>query len=246
MSRTINDAIIGAIVGNILGIDSIRLQDALPADEVKRDVEHYIQHSQVLSVMSDIIRSIKKNDGFQIDDIRNKIESNDAMVNYIKAHGPCGVILCWVYLAAFNDIFIDHETFDSTVKQICQISYDDDVAINVCIEYCHLLHDIFCHHIDIDGIVKILPELDDILAGDVPIKRGIRAVFRAGLWAFVHSTDYESAIENCRHLEYSDEFTNWISTVAGTLAGLYYGADSIPKEMIYDYKIDEYLEGRTF
>ena len=245
MSRTINDAIIGAIVGNILGIDSLRLQDELPIDEVKRDVEHYIQCSHVLSVMSDIIRSIKKNDGFQIDDIRNKIESNDAIVKYTESHLPCGVVLCWIYLAAFNDIFIDHETFDSTVKRICQISYDDDATINICIEYCHLLHDIFCHHIDIDGIVKILPDLD-ILAGDVPIRRNARSVFLAGLWAFVHSTDYKSAIENCRHLNYSDEFTNWISTVAGTLAGLYYGSDNIPKEMIYDYKIDEYLEGRTF
>lgn len=248
MSRTINDAITGAVVGNILGTDRWLIDRNEFPETLNDDIQNYMENSVTLSAMAQIIRSLKQYDEFWIDNISSKIKAIDGLHDNLHCHinPEDGAVLCWVYLAAFSDIFIDHETLDYTAGKLCRITHDHDDTVNLCIEYCHLIHDIFCNHIDQDGILEILPELD-ILAGDVPIYRDARSTFFAGLWAFVHATSYEQALNNCAELHHGQEgFTNWIPTVAGTLAGLYFGSESIPQYLMKDFKIDDYLNGLTF
>lgn len=248
MSGTINDAITGAVVGNVLGADRWLMYRNDSPETLHDDIQDFIEESIMLSAMSKIIQSIKKYDGFWIDDIADNLKTIDALCSsnpHCYTTPDDGSVLCWIYLVGFCDIFVNHDVFDDTVKQICKITHDNDTTINCCIEYCHLLHDIFCNHINQEGILELLPELD-ILAGDVPINRDVQTTFFAGLWAFVHSTSFESALNNCAELDHNDGFTNWIPTIAGTLAGLYFGANSIPEEMIKDFKIDEYLYNLKF
>ncbi len=246
MSGTINDAITGAVVGNVLGTDRWMLNRNKSPETLSNDIQEYLDKSMILMAMSRIIRSVKQYDGFWIDDISSKIKSIDGLYSepcYVTSDD--GSILCWIYLSAFCDIFTNHDTFENTVEQICRITHDNDNTVKLCTEYCYLIHDIFCNHLDQEGILQLLPELD-ILAGDVPIYRDVRSTFFAGLWAFVHSTSYESAIDNCSELNHSDGFTNWIPTVAGILAGLYFGSESMPQNFIKKFKIDTYLNDLVF
>lgn len=249
MSGTINDAIVGAVVGNILGTDRWLIGRDESKETLNDDIQMYIEKSMTLNAMSKIIRSIKQYDGFWIDDISSKIKTIDGLCSgsencYVTPND--GSVLCWIYLAAFSDIFVEHDySLDFTISSICKVTHADDDTVNLCIEYCHLIHDIFCNHMDQEGILQVLPELD-ILAGDVPIYRDAKSTFFAGLWAFVHATSYENALYNCAELDHGRGFTNWIPTVAGTLAGLYFGSDSIPQYFIKDFKIDDYLNSLTF
>lgn len=206
MARTINDAIRGSILG---------------ATFYQSDPKTYIQNSLEIQAIVKIINLFKKYDGFWLENIQFHL----AIINEDGKHEPNdGMVLCWIYLAAFSDMFVNHRIFDTVVEQICRATHDCDESVNASIEYCHLLHDIFYGHVDKDDILKIIPELD-ILAGDVPVDKNIRRILMASIWAFVHSNDFDSALINCRELNGDAESINWIHTVTGTLAGLYYGIE---------------------
>ena len=204
MARTINDAIYGSILGATFG---------------KTDLEESLEIQAIVKV----IESIKKHDDFWLDDIRVNLTTINGLTENCAPND--GMVLCWIYLAAFSDIFVNHKMFDNIIEQICRTTHDCDETANASLEYCHLLHDVFFRYTDKDDILEILPELD-ILAGDVPVDRNVRRILMASIWAFVHSDSFDSAMTNCRELTGDSKSIEWIYIVTGTLAGLYYGIDA--------------------
>lgn len=207
MARTINDAVRGSILG---------------ATFEKPNPESYIQNSLEIQAIAKIIESIKKYNDFWLDDIRVNLTTIDGLTENCEPND--GMVLCWIYLAAFSDIFVNHKMFDNIVEQICRVTHDSDESVNASLEYCHLLHDVFFRYTDKDDILEILPELD-ILAGDVPVDRNVRRILMSSIWAFVHSDSFDSAMINCRELNGDSKSIEWIHIVTGTLAGLYYEID---------------------
>lgn len=230
MNKTINDALIGGLAASKYTF--ISFYDALISS---------VYMKEILLMLEIITTSVKRFDGFNVDDIRKKTESAINGGTLELDNKNYGNVLCWIFLASFSDLFVDHDGFDKTVRDICNITHDDNDVVNVSLEYCHLLHDIYCNYQDRDGILKIFPEFD-IIANDVPVLKDARCVFFASLWAFVNSTNYISALDNVRNLEWIGRPITWITFVTGTIAGLYYGVDTIPEEILEDPEFKEIIE----
>lgn len=148
--------------------------------------------------------------------------------------------LVWISPLAFYGIYgYSSEDLDTLVKEIINISTDNFVTVNVAVEYVHLLHDILWGKISKNQIIEILPELD-ILEDELPAIRDARDTFFSALWCFTMNDNYLDTLKAAINLKSS---TVYIRAIAGCLAGLYYGIDSISNELIESmntlYDIDQ-------
>ena len=61
----------------------------------------------------------------------------------------------------------------------------------------------------------------------------------AALWCLLNTEDYKSLVLKAVNLGYD---TDTVATVAGGLAGIYYGLEEIPEEWLLKLQRREYLE----
>ena len=198
----------------------------------------YFETSNIFSAINAVYFSIHKCKALDSKDIAKQLEN--FQLDYDKNNGE---ILCWIFPVGFFTAYDHTGTMSENVVDICKVTHDFETTKLVAVEYVRLIHDIFWKKLDYsDELLDILPELD-ILAGDVQCSRNAKNVFFASLWAFAHSENFESAMNNIKDLDNANEC---IYCVTGTLAGLYYGLQSIPKDFIEKTQIDSYIDNIPF
>ncbi len=117
----------------------------------------------------------------------------------------------------------------SLIRDTCGITHTHEICKYVCVEYVRLLSDIMTNKkFDKIIILDIFPELD-VLAGDIDTSNRIRSTIFAALWAFVFSDSFAECVRKAVNLGGN---TIGIGSVAGGLAGAFYGYSDIPQEWI--------------
>lgn len=189
-------------------------------------------------VMKQIVESICSKTHVCVNDIKSRLIDEKGMPLF-NVTPPS--MLFGIAPLAFADIFgmYGHD-LDDTVKSIVSIACDDESYKNLCVEYVHLLHDILWFKIDQRSIIDILPELNADEAPKIGEVVDIKTVFNMALWAFLHSYSYVSCYEVATSIENILPYT---VGVACTIAGLYYGVESIPTDYFVQVfeEIDEEL-----
>lgn len=177
-----------------------------------------------------ICSSIKEKNCICLNDITSRLTDKlyADNVEYITILYNDASVLTWISPLAFATIYnIDYSDFDSTIEEIVKITHYS-LVVKTAIEYVHLLHDILWDRITPNDIVKILPELNISINSLVIDHNSINDILLASLWCFVHSNDYNSALDKTNNFDKSNDS---IRMVTGALAGLYYGnflVSSIP------------------
>lgn len=248
MAKLVNNAIRGAIVGHLVGAE---------------DISNFLENGITLNTLRKVTHTLKKYDSNELflnqslpsyrslsvqiiqaiaeySALLDKFKNYDKSVNGAHIGKDDGGILCWIFPIAFYDLYSNYEPFGKATYKIANATHDSSSSYT-CVEYTMLLHDIFWNNMTQEDILKILPELD-ILAGDVPYGWNIKDVFFAGMWCFVHSTSFDSAMNNVLEL-YSQwksdnkDVAYWVGCVAGTLAGLYFGVEDSSNEYFSNPKV---------
>lgn len=190
-------------------------------------------------VMKQIVESINNKGHVCVNDIKARLtnDSTDESLFNVTLIS----MLFGIAPLAFADIFGLHgHDLDSMVKEIASITCDGESYTNLCVEYVHLLHDILWFKLDKQGIIDILPELNTDEAPKVGEVVDIKTIFNVALWVFLHSNNYADCYELTSTVENILPYTIGI---ACTLAGLYYGVESIPTDYFVQVfeEIDEEL-----
>lgn len=198
----------------------------------------YFETSDIFSAINAVCSSINKDKTINSKDIVEKLE------NFQFDYNPNnGEILCWIFPIGFFTAYYHSGTMSENVFDICEVTHDCKTTKLVAIEYVRLIHDIFWKKLDYpDELLDILPELD-IFAAEIQCSKNVKDVFFASLWAFTHSENFESAMYNVDILNNANEL---VYCVTGTLAGLYYGAESIPEDFMEKTQFKSYMNSIDF
>ena len=231
---TVYDAIYGNMIGQLQGCSHLTFEDGVDHDILANE---YFDTSAIFNIEYAICNSIANLKSIDLPLIMDRLTHTECPSNARE-----GDVLCWIFPIGFFTAYKHSGHMSENVSAICSVTHNYEPTKLVCIEYVHLIHDIFWHHVTPEYLLNLLPELD-ILAGDVRVSRDARDVFFAALWAFAHSTDFCSALNNVQELNPSN---NWISCVTGTLAGLYYGIEAMPETWIETSGIDPYVHRLLF
>ena len=231
---TVYDAIYGNMIGQLQGCSHLKFEDGTNHDILANE---YFNTSDIFNIERAICNSIANLKAIDLPIIMDRL-------THMKhtSDAQDGDVLCWIFPIGFFTIYNHAGSMSENVAAICNVTHSYEPTKLVCIEYVRLIHDIFWKYVTPKDLLKILPELD-ILAGDVKVSRDARDVFFGALWAFVHSTDFCSALNNVRELNPSN---NWISCVTGTIAGLYYGIADMPETWIETSGIEPYIQQIIF
>lgn len=219
MSILMNDAIRGAIIGNLM------------YDDIDNNL---------IGALQKITNRIKTDDNIDSTFLCEEIRSFDAL--YDDLDPSDGSVLCWIFPLAFYHLYDHCELFSEVVANVAQCTHDETSAL-VCVEYTRLMHDIFWKLISRDYIFELLPELD-IFPDDVLVSANCKNTFLVSLWCFVHSTDFDDALNNLNEIDFSNNYTakKWVSMVTGTLAGLYYGVSESTNTLLQQDSVKTVIE----
>ena len=210
-SRDAKSMLYGGYIGKLHYI----IEQGLDVHAVRND-------SHTLNLMTAIINSINKKHIVSPADIYERAKQFSVDLYNFK-----GSVVYAVSPLTFADIFgTDGYDLDECIKKIVDFVTHDEKIQLLCVEYIHLLHDILWFKIEQQEIIDVLPAID-VLESEVKCSHDEHDIFFAGLWSFVFSKDYVTAYENAAGLKNTNSD---ICGVACTLAGLYYGVDSIPSD----------------
>lgn len=206
---------------------------------------HYDNSSELIKRFLAVSQSIKEKNHICPSDIQTKLSELDAeLENFTSAAivSTVSAVLTWVQPLAFSGIYgYSGMDFDTLINQVISTQGLDESENNIVIEYIHLLHDILWNKVTKETILEILPELD-ILESELPIAYDARDNFFIGLWCFVMTNSYEEAINKVLELSTGNLY---IMSIAGSLAGLYYGFEDIPEHYVNTlnklYNIESYI-----
>lgn len=194
---------------------------------------HYSGSLELIKRFLAVSQSIKNKNHICPSDIQTKLsELNIEIENSFTSAAIVSTVsaaLTWVQPLAFSSIYGYSGTdFDTLINQVISAQGLDESESNTIIEYVHLLHDILWNKVTKETILEILPELD-ILESELPTPHDARDDFFIGLWCFIMTDSYEEAINKVLELSTGNLY---IMSVTGSLAGLYYGFDSIPEHYV--------------
>ena len=196
----------------------------IPALRIPRSNDDFTNDSKINALFA-TCASIKKKQHICVNDISNEI--NEVVSNLDELSD--GSVLIRISPIAFATCYgFSIYDLDNLVSQIVDITHENDQIKTTSIEYIHLLHDILLGKISKDDILVFLPELD-ILESEIILSKDIRDVLFAALWCFTMTDNYKDAVMKAYKLNGPD---NLVLIVTGSISGLYYGINGIPREWI--------------
>lgn len=137
------------------------------------------------------------------------------------------------------------ETYEETIRNVSSITHANKIVTDICIEFVFLLNDIIHGHLDKDPeayILRVLPEID-VLESEVSSTGFVGDTFFAAIWCFAFSDTYADCIIKAVNLGGDSDTT---ASVAGALAGTFYGYDDIPREWINTLRCKDVIEACLF
>lgn len=137
------------------------------------------------------------------------------------------------------------QTYEEVIENVSAITHAHKISTDICKEFVFLLNDIIHNHLDgrhTEYILHILPELD-VLESEVRSDSFVRSTFFAALWCFAFTDNFRDCIIKAVNLGGDSDTT---ASVAGALAGTYYGYDNIPEEWINTLRDKELIDSCLF
>lgn len=136
-------------------------------------------------------------------------------------------------------------TYEEVIEDVSAITHAHKISTDICKEFVFLLNDIIHKHLDghhTDYILNILPELD-VLESEVSSGVFVKDTFFAALWCFTFTDNFKDCIIKAVNLGGDSDTT---ASVAGALAGTYYGYDDIPQEWINTLRDKDLIDSCLF
>ena len=136
-------------------------------------------------------------------------------------------------------------TYEEVIEDVSAITHAHKISTDICKEFVFLLNDVIHKHLDghhTDYILNILPELD-VLESEVSSGSFVKDTFFAALWCFAFTDNFKDCIIKAVNLGGDSDTT---ASVAGALAGTYYGYDDIPQEWIYTLRDKDLIDSCLF
>lgn len=270
MKEKLRDAVYGLAIGDALGVP---FEFKKWGEFICTDMVGYGTHNQPEGTWSDdtsmtlaTCMSIKNKREINIQDIRKEFENWLFHSKYTLFHEifDCGnTCYCAIQdkkgcndewsngngsLMRIIPLAFIRGVSDETIQEVSAITHAHPISKDICLKYIHIAIDLLNNMNLREAIKKETSEdflmslvnsnEDEIVSGGYVVDS-----FKASLWCLLNSNDYKSCVLKAVNLG-SD--TDTTAAIAGGLAGILYGYDSIPKDWIEKLQRKDLIEECLF
>lgn len=268
--KKLKDAIYGLAIGDALGVP----YEFEPRGAFRCiDMVGYGTHDQPEGTWSDdtsmtlaTCASIKNKQGIDLSDIRLQFEK----WLFNKEFTPYGAVFdcgntCFYAIKnkrGENDewsngngslmriiplAFLENIT-DETVRRVSAITHAHEISMDICVKYIHIARRLL-NNSNIEDAIRnavsddFLEHLSSCKEENIQSTGYVVNSFNAALWCLLNTDNYHDCVLKAVNLGGD---TDTIAAIAGGLAGIMYGYDSIPKAWIEKLKRKDIIEDCLF
>lgn len=143
--------------------------------------------------------------------------------------------------------FIENIT-DDTIRKVSAITHAHMISKDICVKYVHIAMDLIDglsikESIEKETSKEFLLSLIESDENDIISKSYVVDSFKAALWCLLNTDNYKDCVLKAVNLGYDTDTT---AAIAGGLAGILYGYNSIPQEWIGKLQRKDLIEECLF
>lgn len=272
--RTLRDAVYGVAVGDAVGLpvqferrDTYHISDMIGHGTFDMPAGSWSDDTSLTIATCDSIRRQGKVD---IEDIRRRFEmwynigmytpfgraydiGGTCAIAISRGHGMDdeysngnGSLMRIIPLAFVPDIT------DQEIRKVSAITHAHQRAMNGCVYYIHIakgllegrdLKELILEYVPEDSIYSMAREIENKSRDEISSSGYVVDTFVAAMWCLLNTDNYKDCILLASNLG-SD--TDTVAAVAGGLAGIMYGYESIPKEWIETLQEKQVIDDTLF